>query len=152
VNDWGKWIRNTIMARGLSASDTTVTNMVPGSAFEKEVLVPRTISAIAMGFRSFTLMVEGKPFVCNFDMMKMEKLRMKPVMVVMGRHEESGARLLCGYDENLYIDEQGTEFRPAPSLETILGLDARKAPVEFAELKVFGKMIPVGVVLGYLLG
>ncbi|BAW19301.1 putative RNA polymerase beta subunit [Ralstonia phage RP31] len=152
VNDWGKWIRNAIMAHGLNVSDTIVTNMIPGSAFEKEVYAPRTYSAIAMGFREFTLMVEGKPFKCNFDMSKMITLRMKPAMVVMGVHEETKTELLVGWDENLYIHEYKGEMRAAPSIETILGLDARKAPVEFAELKVFSKLVPVGVVLGYLLG
>lgn len=152
VNDWGKWVNNAIMAHGLNPSDTTVTNMVPGSGFDKEALVPRTFSSIAMRFREFTLMVEGKPYKCNFDMSKVERLRMKPGFVVMGVHEESQSQLLCGYDENLYLMDKGAALRLAPAIETLLGLDARKAPVEFAELKVFGKMIPIGVVLGYLLG
>lgn len=152
VNDWGKWIRNAIMARGLSVSDSSITGMTPGSSFNNEVKAPRTFSAISMGFRGFTLMVEGKPFVCSFNMAKMVTLRMKPSMVEMGQHPESGALLLCGFDDNLYILEKGQAVRQAPSIEQLLGLDARKSPVEFAELKVFGKMIPIGVVLGYLLG
>jgi hypothetical protein len=151
VNDWGKWIRNAIMAQGLNNSSTVVTNMVPGNAFDKERKVPRTVSAISMGFREMTLMVEGKPFACNFDLKKMAVTRSKPSMAIVGMHEESKAQLLCGFDDNLYIHDAGG-LRPAPAIETILGLDARKAPVEFAELKVFGKMIPIGVVLGYLLG
>lgn len=151
VNDWGKWIRNAIMARGLNISDNSVTSIVPGSAFNNETKAPRIFSAIAMGFRELTLMVEGKPFVCNFNMSKMVTNRGLPVMVIMGHHEESKSELLCGFDENLYIlDPAG--MREAPSIETLLGLDARKAPVEFAELKIFGKMIPIGIVLGYLLG
>jgi hypothetical protein len=150
VNDWGKWVRNAIMARGLSNSDTTVTNLVPGNAFDKEAKVPRTFSAIAMGFRSFTLMVEGKPFSCNLDMTAVETMG-NPEMAVLGRYDEAGMALLVGFDENLYLQD-ANGLREAPALETLLGLDARKAPVEFAELKVFGKMIPVGVVLGYLLG
>lgn len=151
VNDWGKWIRNAIMARGLNVADTSVTDMVPGSAFDKEAKAPRTFSAIAMGFRAFTLMVDGKPFACNFDMTNMATNRGQPPMVIMGTDAESKSTLLCGFDENLYIlDAAG--MREAPAIEALLGLDARKAPVEFAELKVFGKMIPIGVVLGYLLG
>ena len=151
VNDWGKWIRNAIMAQGLNNSSTVVTNMVPGNAFDKERKVARTVSAISMGFREMTLMVEGKPFACNFDLKKMAVTRGMPSMAVLGVHEESKSSLLCGYDENLYIQD-ANGLHPAPAIETILGLDARKAPVEFAELKVFGKMIPIGVVLGYLLG
>lgn len=150
VNDWGKWVRNAIMARGLSASNTAVTGMVPGSGFDRGVEVPRTISAIAMGFREFKLAVEDKVFTCSFDMKKMQIEKTPTRMVHLGKNED-GAELLCGFDENLYIVENG-QMREAPSLETILGLDARKSPVEFAELKVFGKMIPTGVVLGYLLG
>lgn len=148
VNDWGKWIRNAIMAHGLNVSDTAVTSMVPGSAFNNEVKAPRTFTAIAQGFREFTLMVEGKPFECNFDM---KALTVTDNMVVVGKAVNEGATLLCGFDENLYIHD-AAGLREAPAIESLLGLDARKAPVEFAELKVFGKMVPVGVVLGYLLG
>lgn len=151
VNDWGKWIRNAIMARGLNISDTTITNLVPGSGFSKEETVPRIFSSIATGFRQFTMMVEGKAFACNFDMTSLVRIRMQPGMVQMGVHEPTAAVLYCGYDENLYIHENGV-MREAPAIETLLGLDARKAPVEFAEVKIFGKMVPAGVVLGYLLG
>jgi hypothetical protein len=151
VNDWGKWIRQAIMARGLNVSDTTVTSMVPGSGFMKEHKAPRLYTAIATGFREFTLMVEGTPYKCSFDMSKMATIKMSPGFVVVGHTAEGQGQLVVGWDENLYIfDENGQ--RQAPSIETILGLDSRKAPLEFAELKVFGKMIPVGVVLGYLLG
>lgn len=151
VNDWGKWVRNAIMARGLNKSDTMVTNLVPGSAFFMEAKAPRTFSAVAMGFRSFTLMVEGKPYDCNFDMKHMVTTRGIPSMVQVGRHAESQSLLLFGFDENLYIQD-AAGMREAPALETLVGLDSRKSPVEFAELKVFGKLIPIGVVLGYLLG
>lgn len=152
VNDWGKWIRQAIMARGLALSDSTVTAMVPGAGFMKEHKAPRLYSAIAMGFREFTLQVEGQAFKCSFDMSKMMTLKMSPGFVVVGRNEATNDQLLVGYDENLYIHAADNSMRPAPSIESILGLDSRKAPLEFAELKVFGKMIPVGVVLGYLLG
>ena len=153
VNDWGKWIRNAIMAHGLNVSDTTIPNRVPGSGFDNKAKAPRTVSAIAMGVREFTLMVEGLPYVCNFDMIAMRPPEDNDHFLVVGTHESPTARkqLLCGFDENLYIlDSAG--IREAPSIETLLGLDARKAPGEFAELKVFGKMIPIGVVLSYLLG
>lgn len=151
VNDWGKWVRNAIMARGLNASDTAITNMVPGNAFDNEAKTPRTFSAIAMGFRSFTMMVEGAPFDCNFDMKRITLSETTPQMLVVGHHADSGAQLLLGFDENFYISD-AAGMREAPSIETMIGLDARKAPVEYAELKVFGKLIPIGVVLGYLLG
>lgn len=151
VNDWGKWIRNSIMARGLNVSDTTITNMVPGSSFSNEVKLPKTISTIAMGFRQFTLMVEGKAFICHFDMTKIKVTAGERPMAELGVHLESGSVLYCDFDDNLYIQENGV-MREAPAIEILLGLDARKAPVEFAEVKIFGKMVPAGIVLGYLLG
>ena len=151
VNDWGKWVRNTIMARGLNVGDNTVTNMVPGSSFNNEVTLPKTISTIAMGFRQFTIMVEGKAISCNFDMKKIKVTEGERPMAEMGVHLETGTVLYCDFDDNLYLQENGV-MREAPALEVILGLDARKAPVEFAEVKIFGKMVPAGIVLGYLLG
>lgn len=151
VNDWGKWIRGAVMARGLNVRDNLVTNMVPGSSFTNEVKVPRTISAIAQGFRQFTLRVEDKAFDCNFDAKKMRIVQGATPMVEVGICQADGAIIYCDFDDNFYIQENGV-LREAPSIETMLDLDARKAPVEFAEVKIFGKHIPSGVVLGYLLG
>jgi hypothetical protein len=37
-------------------------------------------------------------------------------------------------------------------MESFLGIDPFNAPVDFAQVKIYGKTIPVGVVLGYLYG
>lgn len=156
VNDWGKWICNSIRAHGLIPNDTIVSVMTPGNAFSKERSVPRLVSTIAMHFRQFNLMVDGKVFLCNFDMEKMAVTRGSPSMAIIGTEVgipegQYQAALMVGWDDNIYIQDQ-SGIREAPSIEEILGLDTKKAPVEFAELKVFGKMIPIGVILGYLLG
>ena len=38
------------------------------------------------------------------------------------------------------------------SIANLLGLDAEREPVEYAEVKLKGKNIPVGILLGYQLG
>lgn len=151
VNDWGKWIRNAIMAKGLASSDTTVTNLVPGNGFLPSVKAPRVFTAVAMGFRSFTLQMGEKAFHCNFDMKDIHFSTTEPKMVLVGLCDSTGEQLWMGFDDNLYISD-GHSLKPTSSIEELLELNAIKAPVEFAELKIFGKHVPVGVVLGYLLG
>lgn len=151
VNDWGKWLRNGIMSRGLSPTDNRITHPVPGNGFDPSKRAPYLFTTISHGFRSFTLDIEGKSFACNFDMKELVITDTKPEMALAGVCDETGEQLLIGYDSHLYISDNNT-LRQLPSMEELVGLDSKKAPVEFAELKVFAKHIPVGVVLGYLLG
>lgn len=151
VNDWGKWLRNGIMARAVATTDHRITNQIPGNGFDPNKRAPYLFTTISHGFRSFTLNVEGKSFHCNFEMKDLVITENKPEMALAGICDETGEQLLIGYDGHLYVSDS-TSLRQLPSIEELIGLDPKKAPVEFAELSVFSKQIPVGVVLGYLLG
>ena len=55
VNDYGTWLCNAIMARGLDNEDTTVTQMYPSDVFDNLFVCPRLYSTLARSFRGFTL-------------------------------------------------------------------------------------------------
>lgn len=71
-------------------------------------------------------------------------------MRIIGTTKDN-AILLVDTNEMIYkyINTQLTEVG---TIESIIGLDPFKAPVEHSEIKIFGKYIPVGVVLAYQLG
>lgn len=152
VNDYGKWLTNAIMARGLDPKDQTVTGLIPGNAWGPDLKAPRAYSMIAQCFRAFNLMIDGEVFHCEWDASKAQRLRMVGAPIVVAQNPETGTRLLMEQTGKLLIDRKGSGFVPAPSIEEILGLNISKAPVQFAEVKVFAKMVSLGVVLGYLLG
>lgn len=150
--DYGKWIRSAIMAQGLSNRNDAVTHIVPGKAFENKEVVPRLFSMLAMGFRGFTLKVKDRFYQINLVASEAEKVDFgtQGGMIVLGS-SESGQKLVMDKDSTLYI-LSGDTIELLPSLEVLLGLNALKAPIEFAEVTIFSQPVSVGVVLGYLLG
>jgi hypothetical protein len=169
VNDQATWLRNAIMAKGLDEADSVVTNLHPGECFDNLFVCPRLYSTLAMGFRGFTLSpmqipgitAKGRPaFDLSFDHTKREQLFGADVLkeyekhgsVVVGKSTAQGRYVIVmDKDDALYIGENG-RLTDIGTLEQLLGLDSEKAPVEFAELKVLGKNIPLAMVLGYEMG
>lgn len=151
VNDYGKWLRNATMAAGLDSGNQTITSIVPGRGFNPDEKTPRLFSSLGMGFRSLDLKINNEVYRCDFTTVTRPVGRAAIAgSVILGRGEN--ADLYVDNGNNLYrIDKKGVVV-DLPTYEETLGLNPVKAPIEFAELKVFGKMIPVGVVLGYLLG
>lgn len=151
VNDYGKWLRNHVMAAGLDAGNEVITNVVPGRAHNPAEKTPRLFSTIAMGFRSFDLKIAGSVYHCDFTQVSRSRNAGALRGAVKFATGDEGTLYIDG-DNNIYRHSTDGTIAPMPSFEEALGINPNKAPVEFAELKVFGKMIPVGVVLGYLLG
>lgn len=151
VNDYYKWITNSIMAQGLDTKNEIVTALVPGNAFGPDMQGPRLFTAIAQVFRAFNLKVGDEVYHCSWDATKAARLKMPGAPLVVGKQVDGDKSLLMDLDDNLIIMNNGA-FSPGPRIEEILGLNILRAPVEFAEMKVLAKVVPVGVVLGYLLG
>lgn len=165
VNNYGEWLRNAVMARGLSTEDMSVSNLHPASVFDSLFPAPRLYSSLAMGFRGFTLTpvqyprdVGSIPFELSFDHTKRELLYGKDAMMM---YEKDGT-IICGQNHKgqfLLIDKHdalyytnGDSIMDYGTIEMVLGLESEKAPVEFAELKIMGRTIPIGIIIGYELG
>lgn len=155
VNDYYKWLNNAIMAAGLDPKNQIISGLVPGKAFGPDMKAPRLYSSIGMAFRSFNLAIGNEVFACTWDASKAPRLKMMGAMggaLLVGTGVGNNSRLLMDLNNNLVIADEKNVLRAAPRIEELLGLNVSKAPVEFAEVKVFAKMVPLGVVLGYLLG
>lgn len=165
VNDKATWLRNAIMAMGLDNENTTVINLHPGDMFDNLFHAPRLYTSMAMGFRGFTIDSPHFPKKLNFlfDHSKREALYGSAVLEMF----EKEGRLICGQAEGgeyilMYPNDSMmlvsapngvyTNGDTIPDFETLLDLEAKKAPVEFVELKVLGRTIPLAVVLGYEIG
>ena len=159
VADYGKWIRRNIMAIALSESNKQITEAAVGNAFENTGEGVRDYTTIAQGFRSFNFLVDGRKFACNFAASSIPQ-RFSKESIAWAKKNKATLVGLAGDGTVLTADVMGQWYvvsedgatKPVGTLEEILGLNSAKAPVEFAELKVFGKMIPLGIVLGYMMG
>lgn len=153
VNNYATWLTNQVMALGLDDKNETVTKLRPSNVFKQNYKVPKVYSSMAQRFRSFTL--GGINFY--FDYAKREVEFGKDAIA----SSEKGGMVVVGSKGNqiVTIDESGNLYqltpkgeKPIGTFEDLLGVNREKAPIEVAELKVFNKNIPIGLVLSYYIG
>lgn len=165
VFDYGNWLCNQIMMIGLDIENNTVSNLQPGNSFDNLFECPRIYSILGKRFKSFNVNVEDplkkgndsvysfnfdrKDILDNFSKDELTKYE-KDGSIIVGRINNNEYLVLDknntfyrGFDNNLYV--LGT-------IEQLVKLDIVKAPKEFAELKVLGKNIPIGLILAHEVG
>lgn len=155
VNNYSEWLRNKIMAYGLDNENTLVTNIHPANTFDNHFSCPRLYSTLAMGFRTFDI----GGFRWSFEHNKRAaeygeeniKTYEKDGMIVCGAALDGNGVLVMDRSNALYRGVDGN-LEPLPNIESMLELSLLSAPVEFAELRIMGKTIPLGVALAYEMG
>lgn len=143
-----------------------VSNLAPGNCFNSELTLPRLYTILAQNFIHFTLKIVDQGISSYWDMSFNYKNRQEMIgnlnlksfeedgYVVVGSGDK-GAVMVMGSDNALYKVQNGatgSNITPLPAFEDILGISGLKTPLDYSELTVFGKSIPVGVVLSYLNG
>ncbi len=151
VNNYQGWITNKIAALGMGDGGA-VTQLMLANVFDSKVHVPTIYSTMAMRFRSFTVgeyhfFFDYNARKAQFGAAAVEGVE-KDGLVVIGA---SASALLVVDADNFIYEVDGEDLKPIGTFESILGFED-KAPLEMIELKVFAKLIPLGVVLAYKLG
>lgn len=158
VTDYGEWLRNDIMAKGLNTEDQTVINLQPANVYNNKLKTPRLYSLLSMRFRAFTL--------GGFDWYLDYKERTNKFTTEESKEFEKEGSLLVGKAKNgdlLLMDNKSflytvktvgnvKQVLPAPTIEAMLDLDRTTAPIDIVGIKVLGKIIPIGFILAYHLG
>jgi hypothetical protein len=134
--------------------NVTITDVNIANVFDHEFEAPRIYTAIAQNIASFTF---GN-YSFNFNHKEREALYGADTLkkyekrgsLVVGKTKQ-GEYIVLDKDSFFYETNAGS-LKPIGPFETMMGLDATHAPVEFSETKVYGKSIPTGIVLAYLYG
>ncbi len=152
-NNYALWLHNQISSLSLQ-DDPTVVDIHPSNVFDSEFVAPRAYTSLAQYFKTFRF----RDFALYFDHLEREQIFEESIRE---KYEKNGsilfgiradkALLLMDKNSTIYQIEKG-EFKPLGNIEEFLGLNSLSAPVEFAEARIFGKNIPLGLVLGYKLG
>lgn len=154
VNDYGSWIRSQVMSIAIDQNDNRITKIVPADVFDNTIDVPRIYSTLAMSFRSFTS--NGFDFI--FDYHSREKAFGSEILEL---YEQNGNIVIAEnmVGENIVLDVNGAIYKgvkgtltPLGNIESFLNIDTSSSPLDFAQLKVYGKSIPLALVLGYMYG
>lgn len=152
VNNYPDWLTNQIAAMGMAVDDDRVTNLMLANVFNSNNVTPRVYSIMASRFRSFR--TEQHEFFFDYAA---REARYGAEAV---RASERDGMVVCGAGPTslLVIDRagfiysiNGEDLGQLGTFESLLGL-GEKYPLEMIELKVFSKLIPIGVVLAYKLG
>lgn len=152
ADDYSYWLQNRFMEKAMNKADTELSEIQFANVFDNTLVSPRTYGAMSMTVKSF--MARG----CTFHFDHADFIKVYPNEAKMFERDGS---ILCGITptgflvmdkhDTLYITEKG-QMKPYGSLETFLNIDTSKAPVEFASLSVYGKDVPIGVILGLQMG
>jgi hypothetical protein len=182
VFNYDRWVANQVVAAALSHDNPHIGDIRISKVADNSVRTPRIYSALAERCAGFTIKrddwrtdlpntVNWKEFVKNddkhslsmvmnfdynnrfksgmFDKAHVEKLERSKQYIVVGR--VGSAYVVIDYNDVFYVNNNG-ELHVVGRLEDILDIPMEKAPAAMAELKIFSKSIPIGVVLSYLLG
>jgi len=148
------WINNALMAAGLDAQNTNVVDIHPSNVFDNKFKAPRLYSVLAQAFRSVTIngwtwMLDHTARETLFGAEFLKEHEKDGTIVVA--INKNGDKMLMDKLGGLYSVSNGI-VSELPSFEEQAGLILAKRPVEFAEMKVSGKKLPIGIILAYYYG
>lgn len=165
IHNYPDWLCNQIAARGMDPTNESVTHLMVSNVFDSENHTPRVYSILAHRFRSFEIPEYFYSFFLDYKsrMAQYGEERVKAAeatgMTVIGevqaypRNKGPDRKELIVIDKNdvLYAVE-GDDITVIGTFESVLKLDRSRAPNEVVVVKVFGKLIPVGMFLAYQMG
>ena len=141
----------------LVEEDTYITDLAPGAMFDNDFVAPYYYSALAEKYKSFRA---GDLF---FDLDHTERHRYisedllekiendpKHQCRLIGKNKK-GFPLFIDYENEFYLYADN-ELRHIGDIFEVLRLPQVKAPVDFTEMRVYSKKIPVGVLIAYHIG
>jgi hypothetical protein len=165
ANNSIEWLVKQLIALGQTGESDLIKRVAPANVFDNSFKSPRIYSGLAQHFKSLKI----GDYNFNFDWTERKLHFKEPEPGVKGLTAEAQANLIesdkyriCGHTDKGelllvdYNDEffvlRGNEPVAIGDIYSICLLDRTKAPVDFAEIKIFTKTIPIGIVLAYMLG
>lgn len=157
VDSYSRWIANKITNAAMDVDNTLITDIVFSTSAIPKNKLPRAYTAVGESIARFVT----HDYSFNFNYKAREKLYGKDVVE---RIEKTGA-VICGKvisekDTYLSMGVDGTIFKVPSnnnalvlgSLPSIINSEWGEGPVEFATVRVFGKNVPLVIVLSSILG
>lgn len=145
--NYSYWVSNEIVAASISDEGSIIGNVKLNNVYDQHYKTPRAYSAIAMRIASF----EAKGFTFLFDVSKLKEnfgidYDEKAKFIAVAKNSK-GAILYLDYQNQLF---DGKDI--IGRFEDFIGLDTTKMPSDMVEISLFGKDVPIVLVLGYQLG
>lgn len=156
VNNYPMWLVNTIVRLDTDTTNTTISDVKYSNVFQHELMVPRVYSTIAHRISSF----KAEGVVWHWNILEGQKVfgedvfnafvtkKMFPVA------KKGKGLFVMDMEDSIYFTADGTvdTIQYHGTIETVLGVDPQTKPIETVEVAVFGKAIPIGIILAKELG
>lgn len=149
-----EWLCNQLTLIGLEGGNELIKKVTPGNMFINTQKLPSVYSSLSMRFKQ----IETKSLILNFDSREQPIVTDEKINTLI----TSKGYFITGYTvkkepividkENLFYVYRDNQFQLLGDIYTLTGISMADAPLQFSELKVFAKTIPLGVVLAYYLG
>lgn len=132
-----------------------IKQVAPAKVFDNNFEAPYIYNALADNFKSVTT----TKCTLVFDHTERKNIVDEARLPIL----ETGGSRVIGYtvrkdpiivdrDNQFYVVDKDNAKHPAGNIYQVLELTEENAPVDFTEVKVYSKSVPVAIVLGYTLG
>ena len=155
TNDVGEWLIKNVLLQS-EGEDGLVAKVTLSDSFDHTLKVPRDYSRLSTRFSLITfkngivLDFKWKHRLTGIDPKVAAKLESDGLILVGGLR---GTPLLMDKDSVIYKANVKTgEHVILGTVASLLELNMAKQPIEVAEVKIFSKVVPIGILLGFHLG
>lgn len=158
VFNYPQWLVNQIMAKNGDPEDHTVTEVRPSSVFNPDVALPRTYTTISMRISGFTSGDKHFSFDYNnrhviFGKDVSDAIELKKKLIPVGT-TPTGVLAMDMQNIVYFVDTVNAQKEAVSlgTIEEIISIPLETRPLEIAEIEIFGKSIPLGIVMAYHVG
>lgn len=150
--NYEEWLANEIRTRGIDPDDTSIVGMELGNVYARKYKGSRVYSALSKHFISFV----SNEWQFRFNYTEMNTFFGNDIpkgYTAIAKSSQTQALLLLNDNSELFVYNPATkEQHEYGSIESVLRLNAAKAPIDMAEVGLFGKNLPLGMLLAYQIG
>lgn len=152
-NSFGYWLTSQLTAMVMEDAVGSFSEVIIDNVFDQTLDAPLAYSAISREFKQFSF---GG---IDYNFKHSELLETWPKEVISAVEKNGSIAIGKRGSDYVFIDRTGSLFAYAGGqpeligqLPTVLGLNIKNAPVEYITVGVFGKDIPLGLVMGLEMG
>lgn len=156
--NFSNWLCREINQASIG-ENTSISEIIYSKVFTPDYKLPRSYCAIAKKMSSFKfgnyrMYFDYNRIEQNFPAEVLAKFdRSKYVPISYIEKTDANLILVLDEDDNLHgIYPALNKIEPLGKLADFLKLDSSSAPVDYAEVKLYGKNIPVGILLSHQIG
>lgn len=156
VNSYSRWISGKITKASMNTEDTTVTSITFSTAALPRVRLPRKYTAIAASISRF----ETPEYSFNFVYDKIDSIYKEEIItkcksenfVPCGVKLKDPNYVLAMNDNGDLFAYSNGKFTAVGTLPSLINSAWGEGPNEYSTAGIFGKKIPIVLILGYLMG